>query len=144
MTRRSHRRLSWVLVGALLYAQAAIALYACPLQAATLNPVLPTTAAKGVVHDTGGVAAAAPMAGCHGMGATTDPDSAALCAEHCQFGQQSNQAPTLSVPVAMLTELYVTPPLPEPTVASHQVVADPGAVAATGPPHAILHCTFRI
>jgi hypothetical protein len=78
------------------------------------------------------------------MSAAMDPSAPSLCAEHCQFGQQSNQAPTLSVPVAMLTALYVAPPLPEPTLASHQAAAAPGALAAAGPPHAILHCTFRI
>jgi hypothetical protein len=144
MTRRSLRRLSWMLVGALLYAQAAIALYACPLQATTLNPGLPVMAGASLVHDAPASAAPALMADCHGMSAATDPSSASLCAEHCQFGQQSNQAPTLSVPVAILTALYVAPQLPEPTVATQQAGADPGALAAASPPHAILHCTFRI
>jgi len=49
------------------------------------------------------------------------------------------------VPVALLTVLYTLPLAPEPPAPSPRHAAEVGsALAAASPPHAILHCCFRI
>lgn len=144
MTRRSLRALSWILIGAVIYAQAAIAAYACPGQSPATDPGRQVSLAAEVALDASSEQGRAPMANCSGMSAAMDPSSPSLCAEHCQFGQQSNQAPSLSVPAVLLHALYVAPPVPAVSAASHPAAADLGALAVASPPHAILHCCFRI
>jgi hypothetical protein len=73
-----------------------------------------------------------------------DPQNANLCAEHCKVGQQSDQASTLTVPAALLMALYFAPVMPTPTAGPHPAAATPSALVAASPPHAILHCCFRI
>jgi len=86
---------------------------------------------------------AAQATACAGM-AGMDPELTNLCAEHCRQGQQSDQAATLTVPAALLSALYTTPPAPEPVVAPRPAAAATSALAAASPPLAILHCCFRI
>ena len=104
MTRRWVRCVVQGLVGVLLFAQMAIAAYACPGRspAAAGTPQMATA----TVHTV-------QMANCDDMAGAIDAASATLCAEHCKYGQQSDQAPTLNVPVAVLTALYATPPVAE-------------------------------
>jgi len=78
------------------------------------------------------------------MAGAMDPTSANLCTEHCKVGQQSDQAPTLNVPAAVLTTLYATPPVPEPAPPPRAAAATMSALVAASPPHAILHCVYRI
>lgn len=122
------------LAGVLFMAQMTIAAYACPgLSKALANAASPPGAA----------AMAEQMPGCTGMSAQMDPDSANLCAEHCKYGQQSDHAPTLSVPAVLLTALYTTPAVPEPPL-PRSAATKWTALPAASPPHAILHCVFRI
>ncbi len=143
---------SWVrsvvrgLVGVLLFAQLAIASYACPGLAAAV-------AATGGRVETGAstMTVAAQMTGCSDMGMVSgsadamDPAFANLCAEHCKYGQQSDQAATLTVPVALLMPLYTVAAMAEPALAPPQAAAATAdaRVAAT-PPHSLLHCVFRL
>lgn len=146
MTRRSLRQVCRVLVGALLYGQVAIAAYACP-------QALPTKAmdmSAGVVMDAAdkandqtGAPTSVQMEGCDGMLGAMDPPSGKLCAEHCNFGHQSDQAASVVLPAVLMTPLYVVTPMPPPSVASQRAI-DLSALAEAAPPLAILHCCFRI
>ena len=110
---------------ALLFAQWSVAAYACPL---TVAP------AEDVMMD----------AGCEGMAMRIDPASPNLCAEHCQFGQQSDQLRIPTTPTVALVSLYVVPLLSTLAEPSQLTVASSGLLAARPPPHTILHCCFRI
>jgi len=85
------------------------------------------------------------MPGCDHM-AQPDPVAPTLCVEHCKVGQQatdSSAAPALHAPMA--TVLFVVEPR-APRLHSEGGVtasADP-LLAAAPPPHAILHCVWRI
>jgi hypothetical protein len=144
---------SWVrtvargLVGVVVMAQLAIAAYACPaLSAATAaNAQMPAPSA--LADEPSDTRAGMPMVGganCDDMTGSIDPLSPNLCAEHCKVGQQSDLAQTLSVPAAVLTPLYATPLLPETVPPQRPAAATMSALVAASPPHAILHCVFRI
>ena len=135
MSRSLLRRVAGWLVGVLLLAQMAVASYACPALSVALR--------AGQAPQAAAQAMAVAMPDCSEMAGARDPGSANLCAEHCKYGQQSDQAPTLVLPVALLMVLYTTPPAP--------AAALPGATAAAqdarlAPPpgHAVLHCTYRL
>jgi len=130
LPRELRRLVCQLLAGMLLFAQLAVAAYACPGLAAEV----PAVAAASMPE----------MPGCDQM----DPDAAALCAEHCRFGQQSaDAAPQPAVQAATPTLLYLLPDLPllavGPGGAFH---ASPDAAVPAAPPpsHAILHCVLRI
>ena len=136
MPTRLLRTIARALIGVVLLAQLAVSAYACP----------GAPAATGMTMASGAGAAATgnAMPDCEGMTAATDPAFAALCAEHCHHGQQSDHAATLAVPVPVLSALYPVQPAPEPGVAPRPAAAATSALAGAFPPHAILHCCFRI
>ena len=139
MTRSFLRAVARGLVGVLLIAQMAIAAYACPAlsSAATGTMQMPPTSAE----------QGQPMAqssNCDDMVGAMDPSSPNLCAEHCKVGQQSDKAPTLNTPVAVLTALYATPLVPETAPPPRPAAATLSALVAASPPHTILHCVYRI
>jgi len=146
MKRRYLRLLSCMLVGALLYAQMAIAAYACPgqvspasvgMSAASIHPTVS-------VVDAAVVAPASVHAGdCEGMSGSMDPSASKLCADHCNYGHQSDQTPSLTLPTVFLTPLHFAPPMQSQSVPS-QPAADLSALVEASPPLAILHCRFRI
>ena len=115
-----------IAIFALLFAQLSVAAYACP-----------SSATRG---------ADAEMAiDCAGMMADdADPAAPNLCAEHCHYGQQSDQPRTPAAPAVALVALYA--------VSSPLLLSDPilpaaessGLLVAPSPPHTILHCCFRI
>lgn len=148
MTRTGLLRFARFMIGTLIFAQLAVAAHACA-------KMLPTgdTSAVVLAADQPAQTATAPAAaptdvvapGCAGM-VMDNPDavSGALCAAHCQYGQQSDQASTLSVPAALLIALYVTPALPGPALPPRSAAGSMSALVAASPPHTILHCVFRI
>lgn len=155
MKRSFVRGLARCLAGVLFLAQMAVAAYACPglssaIDAgARMGQMQPMTQASAAApqaeasSDPGAAAAAAQMPNCSDMAGAMDPGSANLCAEHCKYGQQSDQAPTLTVPVAILNALYTTPVVPlTPLPRSAAALTD--VLVAASVPHAILHCVFRI
>jgi hypothetical protein len=148
MTRRFLRAICRALVGVLLFAQLAVSAYACPaLSSAAMSAMpMPSTAARDGDSSDAAMAAADQQApDCDGMAAgTMDPDLANLCAEHCHHGQQSDQAATLSVPAALLTALYLAPLAAQPKIRPRPAADATSALVAASPPHAILHCCFRI
>ena len=127
MSRQVLRTLCRVLIGAVLWAQLAIAAYACPgLSPASLAEAMPC-------EDM-----AMPM------GSALDQAFPNLCAAHCHQGQQSDQVPGLTVPAVLWVALYAMPPAPGPLVAPRPRAEAVHARAGAPPPHAILHCCFRI
>jgi len=86
----------------------------------------------------------APSSNCDDMIGAMDASSPNLCAEHCKQGQQSDKAPTLNAPAAVLTTLYATPLVPELAPPPRSAAATLSALVAASPPHAILHCVYRI
>ncbi len=155
MKRGFVRGLARCLAGVLFLAQMAVAAYACPglssaidagTRAGQMQPMTQASAAALQVDtssDPGAAATAAQMPNCGDMAGAIDPDSANLCAEHCKYGQQSDHAPTLTVPVAILNALYTTPVLPL-TPLPRSTAALAGVLVAASVPHTILHCVFRI
>lgn len=83
-TRSLGRRLAWVALLALLFQQAALAAYVCPI---SVTPPEPATV----------------LADCERM-AMPDPDAPALCEQHCQRGHVTHpdlkapQVPSLALP----------------------------------------------
>ena len=109
---------------ALLCTQIAVSAFACP-----------------------GPQAMAAMADCPDRAAdASKPDvgPSALCAGHCQQGQQNDQVHAPELPAVVLTRLYTRPEPIDPALPTEQAVAPHSAFAAASPPHAILHCCFRI
>ena len=110
---------------ALLFAQWSVAAYACPSQAAPAADVM-------MASD------------CEGMASTLDPAYPNLCAEHCQFGEQSDQLRIPTVPTVAMISLYVVPLVSTLAESSQLTIVSSGLLAARPPPHTILHCCFRI
>ncbi|MFZ2651932.1 MAG: hypothetical protein WA210_17685 [Burkholderiaceae bacterium] len=133
MTRSLLRSVARGLVGVLLFAQMAIASYACPGLGAALSLSTPM-APLGQSPDDAGPGSAGAM----------DPASPNLCAEHCRYGQQSDQVPSITLPGVTLTALYVTTLVPVAAVAPRRAAASVDALVAASRPHTILHCVYRI
>lgn len=125
------RLLCGLLAAVLLFAQSAIAGYACP------GGGLPGGAPAQF-----GTAVEASAAQ-HPIG--LDADAPGLCLSHCQSSQQKvDAASVLTVAPAALSEDYSTRSPPPPQPSAWRVAA---AVATSGsprePPHLILHCCRR-
>jgi hypothetical protein len=147
LSRSISKTISRLLIGVLLCAQFALASYACPELKGSGSMV--TDGAGRVISSAAPAAAqaqaqrAAMPPGCDQI----DPDAANVCAEHCRHGQQS--ADTAAAPVVGLgipTFLYSLPLEPQHALGSGRSFPafDPRLDAAPEPPHAILHCVFRI
>ena len=112
-----------VAIFALLFAQWSVAAYACPASAPP----------------------AAEMTDCAGMMMSQlDPAAPNLCAEHCQYENQSDQPRTPATPAASLVSLYTVPPVPALAEPIWRGILSSGLLTARPPPHTILHCCFRI
>ena len=147
MTRSFLRTVARGLVGALFLAQMAIAAYACPALASGASGNMQMPAQSASPDERGQTDVGTSMAassGCDHMVGAMDPSSPNLCAEHCKQGQQSDKAPTLNAPAAVLTALYATPLVPEPALPPRSAAASLSALVAASPPHTILHCVYRI
>lgn len=138
--RNLNRFIARLLIGVLVYAQVAVAAYACP--------VMSTGSVSG---DAGhpalmgqGAASATSFDGMPG-GSRFDPSQPNLCAAHCQTGQQNvDGKPAPTVPPALLASLYpVVPAAPRAQPALTRAAVDDPLPAAS-PPLAILHCCLRI
>ncbi|MBI5718722.1 MAG: hypothetical protein HZC37_13660 [Burkholderiales bacterium] len=135
-----NRFIARLLVGVLVFAQAALSAYACP--------VMPAGSMSGKEPAAMLGEQSRPGLGSNGMPAGSSRlDSAQpnLCAAHCQSGQQNvDGKPAPSVPPALPASFYPVVPsagLAESAPTRVRVDRPPPAV---GPPLAILHCCFRI
>ena len=147
--RAMSKAVSRLLIGVLLFAQFAVASYACPSLMGSAAEVggkagmAMAIAASASPHASAAATPANLPPGCDQVNA----EAANLCAEHCRFGQQSvDTAPAPIVHVAIPTLLYPLPLEPQRLLGSGRSFPAPDAslVAALSPPHAILHCVFRI
>lgn len=155
MTRTFRRFVCRLLLGVLVFGQMAIAAYACPALSGapqSLPMMAMNASAAAMPDDEAGTsmamlpdASAAPavvaMTGC----GQVDDSAVNLCAEHCRFGQQSaDHAPAPAVPAVLMTALYAFPAPPEPLGHVRPPADMEFEQVAASPPHAILHCCFRI
>lgn len=156
MTRYAKRLLCRLLIGVLLFTQMAIASYACP-QLSSLGgadsfvALADASGSRNSQADSDSALASTQsampddtMAASCDIMYQPDPDNPNLCAEHARFGQQSGQTQTPTVPALLLASLYVVSAAPELTVPTRPAVDSASVLAAASPPHAILHCCFRI
>ena len=120
--RRFRNALCQFMAVVLLCTQLAVSAFACP------GPQAMSTVA---------------MPGCPDMADAASSPSA-LCAAHCQQGQQSDQAQVPAEPAIVPARSYALPEPAEPGLPAQRFIAAHGAFAAADPPHAILHCCFRI
>ena len=145
MTRRFLRSIGLALVGVLLFAQMAIASYACPALASPMGMQMPSGESSAVDLTKPASAQGSQAMNCEEMAGAADNSNATLCAAHCQFGQHSSDVQTITVPIAMMALLYFTTPVLDQPAVARTAVERPAAVAgAAAPPHAILHCCLRI
>jgi hypothetical protein len=139
------RSVAQLLIGCLLFSQLAVAAYACPDAVSRGVQISMAGSAEADISKVSMDVASQSMSNCEDMAmGALDPQNANLCAEHCKFGQQSDQASTLTVPAAILLALYFAPLVPAPVARLRPAAATPSALVATSPPHTILHCCFRI
>jgi hypothetical protein len=148
LTRALRKQICRLLIGVLLFAQFAVAGYACPGLAAMTTMAHADAMSSMAMNadETDGTLekSSAMSPGCDQM--DPDPGAANLCAEHCRFGQQSADTAPLPVVLAPVPALlYSLPSEPESISGSIRSCPAFNAVhAARPPPHAILHCVFRI
>jgi len=140
LPRTTSRFLVRFLVGVLLFAQLAVAAYACQ--------VIPNGSASGPDHLAVMSMGDAPAVQTSGMKTNlggTDSEFKNLCLGHCQFGQQNaGGTSTPTVPVALLTSLYALPSVEESAGHARPIAAASEPPPPADPPHAILHCCFRL
>lgn len=139
-----------MMIGVLLFAQMAIAAYACPNLTMPVGAGTQSRVQAAVPADADRLEQSGPMmvsdasrtmpADC----GEVDPQAANLCAEHCKQGQQSaDHTPSPAVAPALLTALYsVTLSTATPT-AEAAYYALGLLLQAAAPPHAIVHCCLR-
>lgn len=133
LTQTLKRLISIAMVGALLFAQMALAAYVCPMQSAVLTSSVTTPAM-------------AEMPYCDGMdGASMDTDSPGLCHASCHVAGQSDHTSTVKLPVTTLCSLpfvalSATPVAP----LGRAMSASPAQLVAASPPLSVLYCCFRI
>lgn len=151
MTRALRRIVCRALIGVMLFAQLAVAAYACPDLASLARPAEASSSLAAAARD-GAASPGAAMAdmaiggliaNCDQMPGSLDEASPNLCAEHCRYGQQSDQTATPTVPVVVLSSLYTVPAVPEASPPARPSAALDSARAAAATPLAILHCRFR-
>jgi hypothetical protein len=146
LNRRFLRSFAGMLIGILLFAQMAVAAYACPSMASIMDVKQSAMAfVDGNSGDSTGTVASNQITNCEDMAiGTMDPQNANLCAEHCKVGQQSDKTSTLTVPAGLLMALYFAPLVPAPMAELRPTAATQSALVAASPPHTILHCCFRL
>ena len=123
MKRGWRIRTACLAIFAMLFAQLAVAAYACP----ALSP------------EKAAVTAPSPASPCENM--QMDKDLANLCQKHCHGDQQSQggSAPVVGFVPSFIVELDV------PAVAASATLATPPALShAIAPPLIIRNCCFRI
>ena len=119
---------SLISIVAMVFAQLAVAAYACPMQFQGLDNSVATVTATAAEPDAGDYDTSAP----------------ALCKKHCEDGQQNvNDAPQTHAFLSFESALTLTMAI-QPATSGDAPVATPSLQNATAPPHSIRNCCFRI
>ena len=128
MTRLTRKIVSLFSIVAMVFAQLAVAAYACPMQFQGLDNSVATVTATAAEPDAGDYDTSAP----------------ALCKKHCEDGQQNvNDAPQTHAFLSFESALTLTMAI-QPATSRDAPVATPSLQNATAPPHSIRNCCFRI
>jgi hypothetical protein len=136
MMRPWLRSVARLMAVVLVCAQLAVSAYACPqLQPASAALESPASPQMSMAED---------GSDCVQQMTALDPAAPNLCAEHCKVGQHSERVSTVNVPAALLAALYPLAPPQAASPAPRPTAAHLGALVAACPPHAILHCVYRI
>ena len=128
----AQRNICRLLIAAILFVQMAVSAYACPslLKSSDRTSTVATTDSMPV--------------DCDQMTGMLDPAAPSLCSAYCHNHEQSSDhADSPALPPALFTALYwlVTQTPVEPVSDAPEASV---LHAALPPPHAILHCCFRI
>jgi len=138
-TRTARAWLSRSLIASLLFLQLASAAYACAMKSTPpLDPTMASTASMA------GMPCAQATAGA--VMSVVDPDQPGLCHEHCKGGSQSLE-PAAAVALAaqaMVVLFVIAAPAAPAGGANSWQTRRLERDSAPPPPHAILHCCFRI
>lgn len=138
--RTTSRFIARLLVGVLLFAQLAVAGYACPVMLNGSTHGMAPSAVMGM-----GDVAEMQSGGMETKLGGMDPDRPNLCLGHCQYGQQNaDSTSSPSLPAAVLTSLYALPSLEQSAGLARPIATASGPPSLADPPHAILHCCFRL
>jgi hypothetical protein len=143
MPRAIRRAIVRTLIALFLLAQMMVAAYACPRM--TSEGADKWMTADATPYGAAAISDAANQtkdmpAGCDG----TMVDTANLCAAHCQAGDQATDAAqSFAIPANALSSFYVVQ-LPSVSSSLDRSSTPSEAIDAHPPPHAILHCCFRI
>lgn len=141
------------MIGVLLFAQMAIAAYACPnLSKATLAGASMHSQVQEVMRtDADHSIQASPAMGAADAAQfmsvdcdQVDVEAPNLCAEYCKQGQQSaDHTPNSTIAPVFLTALYSVMHSTAAPTAEAAYYAPGMLLQAAGPPHAIEHCCLR-
>lgn len=138
--RRARRFIAHLLIGVMLFAQMAVAAYACAgAPGASMNGARASATAVSIAG-----AEMASLADYYVGHAAMDPAQQNLCAAHCQSDQQnagSKPIPDGPAAMPMDSSLRASLLLPGVTLRASTAKGDP---PMAGPSHAILHCCLRI
>ncbi len=152
MLRKSRRLISSVFIAAMLFAQYAIAAHACPAMMLLSVQAGPADAGVSAPNSLPDAASTVPdvnevladSAPCSHMTPSDEAGSPNLCAEHCNYGEQSDQNQTLTVPAMAMVSLYCVQPPSDSMLPAQCAAASSDSLLAASLPHSILHCCFRI
>jgi hypothetical protein len=140
ISRSLRRFVAILLMASLVYAQLALASYACP----TDSPALGT--ASGISMGAGEMAL-------KGVGETSaensawklDPRQPGMCVGHCQSASQNvDVKPAPSLAPALVVGFFTFEPSAQYALQGRAVGPAESPSPQADPPHAILHCCFRI
>lgn len=148
-TRTLTRFISFAMIGALFFAQMAVAAYVCPAQTGALFMQAQTLGAADIgLHKATGspMPAMVDMPDCQNMDKTAmDADLPTLCHASCHSAEQRDQPSTVKLPVATLSSLpFVVLPATPMALLGREVSARPMQLVAASAPLAVLYCCFRI
>lgn len=143
------------MIGVLMFAQMAIAAYACPnLPKATLAGAgagMQSQVQEVMPADANHLIQASPAMGAANASHSkpvdceeVDVEAPNLCAEYCKQGQQrADHTPTSTIAPLILTELYSLMQSTAAPMAEAAYYVPGMLLRAEGPPHAIEHCCLR-
>lgn len=138
MTAVLRRIVCRVLVAAFVFAQMATAAHAC------VNAVSEAAAAVGWDAGSPGPAAGMGLCGmayCESLGVP----SSVVCDAHCQSEQSRVDIPqTTTVPATLVSSSYPLPTVYQALIPRGWTTGFAHQAGSANPPHAILHCCFRL